>query len=267
MRIVKLIAISILLVVTWIPASSAQETIKRIIKKGEIRIGMTGNQPPFAMKAKSGELIGYEVDLANMLARSMGVKLNLVQLPFDELIPALKGGKIDAIMSGMTITPERNLSMAFVGPYMVSGKSLLTKSTVLARAASTEEVNENYKMRIAVLAGSTSEDFANDYLTNVDISKVGTYDEALDMLRDDVAKAVIADYPFCVISALKYAHEGLITLNQPLTIEPIGVALPHKDPLFINLMENYMKSLELVGIFDQLQEKWLENGLWLLQVE
>lgn len=53
----------------------AQETIKRIVKTGEIRIGMTGNQPPFAMKAKSGELIGYEVDMADILADRQLVKI------------------------------------------------------------------------------------------------------------------------------------------------------------------------------------------------
>jgi polar amino acid transport system substrate-binding protein len=88
----RYLAISIVLLLFSMPAIS-QQVLSAIVKKGEIRIGMTGNQPPFSMKSKSGELIGYEVDLANALATNMGVKLKLVEMPFSELMGALKAGK------------------------------------------------------------------------------------------------------------------------------------------------------------------------------
>ena len=108
-----------------------QKVLSTILKKGEIRIGMTGTQPPFTMKAKNGELIGYEVDLAKALAKNMGVKLKIVEMPFSDLLGALKAGKIDAVMSGMTMTPERNLEVLFAGPYLLSGKTILTKSKLI----------------------------------------------------------------------------------------------------------------------------------------
>ena len=80
-------------------------TLDRIVERGEIRIGMTGNQPPLSMKSKSGTLIGFEVDLANLLGQAMEVEPKLVTKPFPELIPALLAGEIDVIISGMTITP------------------------------------------------------------------------------------------------------------------------------------------------------------------
>ena len=101
-----------------LPAFS-QKVLSAILKKGEIRIGMTGTQPPFTMKSKSGELIGYEVDLAKALAKNMGVKLKLVEMPFSDLLGALKTGKVDAVKSGMTMTPERNLEVLFAGPYIL----------------------------------------------------------------------------------------------------------------------------------------------------
>lgn len=109
--------------------------------------------------------------------------------------------------------------------------------------------------------------FANAYITNADISPVKSYDQAIDMLRNDVVKAVVADYPFTLVSALKYSYEGIVSLEEPLTIEPIGTALAQGDPLFLNLVQNYMNSIELAGIFDELNQKWLQNGMWLLQVE
>ncbi|MBU2916001.1 transporter substrate-binding domain-containing protein [Reichenbachiella agariperforans] len=267
MKQIKWILSTVLVICVISTVTNAQATLKRIIKKGELRVGITGNQPPFAMKAKTGEYIGYEIDLATMLAESMSVKLELVPMDFNKLIPALEDGEIDLIMSGMTITPERNMRVAFVGPYMVSGKSILTKSRLLSRSESTDDINQSPNMRIAVLEGSTSEIFANTYITNADISPVKSYDQAIDMLRNDVVKAVVADYPFTLVSALKYSYEGIVSLEEPLTIEPIGTALAQGDPLFLNLVQNYMNSIELAGIFDELNQKWLQNGMWLLQVE
>ena len=91
----------------------AQETLKKVAERGELRVGMTANQPPFTMKAKDGSVIGYEADLANMLAAAMGVKLTIVETPFPELLNALETGKVDVVMSGMTMTFERNMKVAF----------------------------------------------------------------------------------------------------------------------------------------------------------
>src|SRR5688572_26751358 len=161
MRIVsKYLAISVVMVFLSLPAFS-QKVLSAILKRGEIRIGMTGTQPPFTMKSKTGELIGYEVDLAKALAKNMGVKLKLVEMPFSDLLGALKSGKVDAVMSGMTMTPERNLEVLFAGPYILSGKSILTKSKLIAEisAATTEK-----KYRIVTLKGSTSVEFVKNYM-------------------------------------------------------------------------------------------------------
>ena len=111
-------------------AAEDAPVLSRIVKAGEFRVGVSGNQPPFVVKDKSGELIGFEVDLANLLADAMGVELKLVEKPFAQLLPALETGEVDAVMSGMTMTPARNLRVAFVGPYLISGKSLLSKSSL-----------------------------------------------------------------------------------------------------------------------------------------
>ena len=141
----RYLAIVVLMVSISLPAFP-QKVLSTILKKGEIRIGTTGNQPPFSMKAKNGELIGYEVDLAKALAKNMGVKLKLVEMPFSDLMGALKTGKIDAVMSGMTMTPERNLEVLFAGPYILSGKAILTKSKLIEEiSAATRLPKKNTK--------------------------------------------------------------------------------------------------------------------------
>ena len=84
MKIIKLLLAIVIIIAITIPGI-AQNTLSKIIKNGEIRIGMTGNQPPYSMKTKNDKLMGYDVDLANILAESMGVKLKIVEMPFSKL--------------------------------------------------------------------------------------------------------------------------------------------------------------------------------------
>jgi polar amino acid transport system substrate-binding protein len=261
----SILMIGILLFLFSLPAVS-QKVLESIIKKGEIRIGTTGNQPPYSMKSKTGELIGYEVDLAKALATSMGVKLKLVEMPFSELMVALKSGKIDAIMSGMTITPERNLTVLFAGPYIISGKSILTKSNkVSAFNADTTASGKKYK--IVSLKGSTSEEFVKRVMTKHENITVDNYNDAVNMIIKDQADAMVADKPICVITLMKNQGKDLVTTEEPLTIEPIGMALPPGDPQFLNLVTNYLSTLQISGILPALEKKWFNDGSWMLNVE
>lgn len=261
----RYLTISLLLLFFSLPAFS-QQVLSAIIKKGEIRIGTTGNQPPFSMKSKTGELIGYEIDLANALAENMGVKLNLVEMKFSDLMGALKAGKIDAIMSGMTITPERNLSVLFAGPYVLSGKSLLTKSSKVSEF-NEGNIADGKKFKIVCLKGSTSEEFVKKVMSKQEIITVNNYTEAVDMILKDEVDAMVADKPICVITLLKNQGKDLVTTEQPLSIEPIGMALPPGDPQFLNLVQNYLSSLEISGILPLLENKWFSDGAWMLNVE
>lgn len=265
MKIIKLLLAIVIIIAITIPGI-AQNTLSKIIKNGEIRIGMTGNQPPYSMKTKNDKLMGYEVDLARILAENMGVKLKIVKLSFSDLMSALENGKIDAVMSGMTITPERNMKVLFAGPYTLSGKSILTKSKVLAEISEAEQANEK-KYKVTFLKGSTSEMFVRKYMSNTEIIPVENYDIGVNMVLNDQADALLADYPICVVTLLRYQDAGLVTLAEPLTIEPIGMALPPNDPQFLNLVENYLSALELSGAFQLLEQKWFEDGQWLLNMK
>jgi polar amino acid transport system substrate-binding protein len=263
---IKNVIILLLLAMVISISGMAQKTLSKIIKNGEIRVGMTGNQPPFTMKAKNGELIGYEVDLATALAENMGVELKLVEMPFAELMTALSEGKVDAVMSGMTITPERNLNALFAGPHMLSGKSILTKSKVLAEISEAEEINKG-QYKVVCLKGSNSEKFVTTFMPNAEMIPVEKYDMGVDMVINDQADAMVADYPICVVTLLRNPDMGLATLDTPLTIEPIGIALPPGDAQFLNLVDNYIASLQLSGAMSLLQTVWFDDGSWLFRIE
>ena len=257
--------IGVFMIFYCLPAAG-QKVLASIVKNGELRVGTSGNQPPYSMTTKTGELMGFEIDLAKALATNMGVKLKLVEMPFSELMDALKTNKIDAIMSGMTITPERNLVALFAGPYTISGKSILTKSgKVAAFNADTSTMAKKYK--IVCLKGSTSEEFVKSAMPKQVLIAVSNYDEGVNMVINDQADAMVADKPICVISIMKYPGKDLVMTEQPLTIEPIGVALPAGDPQFLNLVSNYISTLQISLTLAGLEQKWFKDGSWMLNVK
>jgi polar amino acid transport system substrate-binding protein len=168
MKFVKVILVSVLALVfitgcaqtqQGSSSTSASPVLDRIQKRGELVVGTMGNMPPLNMTSKDGEIFGLEPDLARLMAKAMDVKVKFVTKPFNELLPALQTGEVDMVLSGMTITPERNRKVAFVGPYFISGKAFLTKIKTIAYADEAEDAN-NPKTKIVTLKDSTSQAFA-----------------------------------------------------------------------------------------------------------
>ena len=236
--------------------------LSAVVERGSIRVGMSGDQPPFNVVNKSGELIGLEVDLARALANSIGVELEIVQRPFGKLLSSLEAGEIDMVMSGLTMTPERNLKVAFVGPYFVSGKAILTTNAKLAESDEAGDINKQ-TVRLAALAGSTSERFVQEVTPEAQLTAVQSYDEAVQAVIDGSVDALVADFPICVISVFRNPDAGLISLNSPFNFEPIGIAMPANDPLFTNLVTNYVNLLEGTGLLEELRSRWFVDAAWL----
>ena len=257
-----LVLFALIVVASVCTGAHAQSRLDQITKRGVLRVGMTGDQPPFNMEAKDGTLMGYEVDLAKMLAKSMDLKLETVRMPFNDLLPAIQNGKVDMVMSGMTITMERNMKVAFIGPYVLSGKSFVTKMESLTQASQAEELNQA-DLRISTLKGSTSEKFVQMLLPKATSLPAENYDKAVAALMSGDANVMVADYPICALTALKNPTANLYVLKEPMTIEPIGMALPANDPLLLNFMDNYFRSLAMAGILDKLEDYWFESGAWL----
>ncbi|MDR2635414.1 MAG: transporter substrate-binding domain-containing protein, partial [Campylobacteraceae bacterium] len=102
-----------------------KSTLNTILERGSLIVGLEPGYIPFEMKSKKGEVIGFDVDMAKAMADAMGVKLTLIPTEWDGLIPSLLTGKIDIIISGMTMFQERNLKVNFIEPYMTVGQTLL----------------------------------------------------------------------------------------------------------------------------------------------
>jgi polar amino acid transport system substrate-binding protein len=217
------------------------------------------------MMTKDGRIIGIEADLAGLLARGMEVRLTLRQMKFDELIPALLSGKVDMVLSNMTMTPARNVRVAFVGPYFHSGKSILVKTANVLSLDTMTKLNSPVNV-LVVLKGSTSELFVRKLIPDAKLELAQDYDQAVNMVKNDKAQAMIADLPICQVSVFRYPDAKLITLDKPLSYEPIGAALPPGDPLLVNMVENTLRLIEKTGDLETLIQKWLKDTSWVAEL-
>ncbi len=239
--------------------------LQSILESRELRVGLSANQPPLNMRNRQGDIIGFEVDLIERLAESMGLVVRYEAMPFAELLGALERDEVDLVISGVTITPDRNANVAFAGPYFISGKSLLTKSEEIANVEDGRALDVPSRT-YAALDGSTSERFARDVAPTATIVATRDYDSAIQMVIQDEVDALIADYPICGLSVLRNPEAGLSALVTPFTMEPLGIALPADDFLFVNLVQNYLTMLENTGILIQLKVKWFSDGAWVSEL-
>jgi polar amino acid transport system substrate-binding protein len=262
----KFFAIALSLAVACFVAASAfaGPVMDRILKNKKLLVGITGTQPPLNAINKTGKIIGLDADIANAISANLGVDLKLVKMPFAELLPALESGKVDMVISGMTMTLERNKKVAFVGPYYVSGKGILTKTGQISTLQDPESVNKP-DFRIAALKDSTSESLVRKAYPKAKLVTTPSYDEAIDMLLTDEVDALIADYPYCGFSAFRYKDKGLIAGESKLTFEPLGIAVP-EDALLINWLQNFTMALEGSGSLKLLNKKWFEDGSWIKEL-
>ena len=243
-------------------SAPAGPVLDRVVQKGELTVGTSGNQLPFSVTTKEGNIIGLDADLATLMANAMGVKVKFNTMPFSELLQALKAGKVDVVISGMTITPERNLKVAFVGPYFISGKSIIIPFEKAASLNSAADLNSP-DITLVVLKGSTSQDFVEKVVSKAKLITTGDYNKALALVMQGKADAMVADYPFCAVSAYRYPEKKLATVDKPFTYEPLGIAVPANDPMLVNWVENFLMTLGGSGGLQMLTERWFKDPSWL----
>ena len=253
------------LTLTFAVPAFAGPILDRIMKRGELVVGTSGTQPPMTATSKKGEIIGMDADIAGLIAANMEVKLQFVKMPFNQLLPALKDKKIDMIISGMTMTMERNRDVAFVGPYYASGKGILTRTEKIADLQGQNALNSE-KFTVGVLKDSTSQRFVTQSAPKAKLIAIESYDAAIGMLLAGKVDAVVADLPFCSFSAYRYQDKGLVAGESPMSFEPLGIAV-REDTLLINWLGNFIEILKGGGALNLIHAKWFKDGRWISQLQ
>ncbi|NQX87230.1 MAG: transporter substrate-binding domain-containing protein [Halioglobus sp.] len=244
------------------PGGLTGDTLERVVDFQVVTVGMSGNQPPMTMVNREGGLMGFDVDLAQALAMAMNVALDIQRMPFGELMGALEKGEIDMVISNLSITPARTERVSFVGPYMMSGQSILTRSKSMADLTSAEEFNSK-DLKILALQNSTHVAFVKGVAPEATLIEVPSYDDGVTMLMDNKADLMVADMTQCILAVMRFPDAGFTTLDKPLTLEPIGIAVSKDDAQFFNLVDNLLRAYEKTGVLNQMREKWFEENTWI----
>lgn len=242
-------------------ADSVLETIK---KRGAIKIGLS-TFVPWAMRNKNGELIGYEIDVAKQLAEDMKVKAEFVPTAWDGIIPALLAGKFDLIIGGMTITPERNLTVNFTLPYANSGTHLVAHK-VLAAGFTTLENFNSPDVVVTARRGATPATAAKRLLPKATLRQFDEDALALQEVLNGKAHAFITSTPTPAFEALKHPDTLFLPIPEPFVQGAEGFALRKGDPDALNFFNNWILLRQQDGWLKERHDYWFKTRDWANQV-
>ncbi len=256
MMAVPVLFASPLLAAGDLPAS----TVERVLQKGVLKVGMS-TFVPWAMKAKTGKLIGFEIDVARRLAKDMGVDIKFVPTKWSGIIPALMTEKFDVIIGGMGIVPKRNLKVNFSIPYDYTGMSMAAHSQ---KAPGWNKLADFNKPDVVIAArlGSTAVTAAKKYLPGARLRLFDDESQAYQELANGRVHAVVGSAPTPAFQALKYPDRLYLPLQAPFTREPIGFAVKKGDHDTLNFFNNWIRVVTAEGWIAERKHYWFRTKDW-----
>ncbi len=242
------------------PEKVMENTVEKVQKRGILRVGMS-TFVPWAMKDKTGKLIGFEIDVATRLAEDMGVSVEFVPTKWSGIIPALTTGKFDVIIGGMGILPSRNLKVNFSIPYDYTGMSIVAHKKVAAGFNDLQAFNRS-NVIIALRLGSTAVTAAKKYLPKAQRRLFDDESQAYQELLSGRIHAVVGSAPTPAFQALKYPDKLFLPLDKIFTKEPIGFAIKKGDFDTLNYFNNWIRYVEAEGWLMERKNYWFETKDW-----
>lgn len=213
--------------------------------KPPLRVGMSLDYPPLAY-AEDGKPAGVEVELAELAGEALDRRIRVVPMDFSDLIPALVDDRIDVIMSGMSVTPERSLQVRFAEPYLRVGQMAVIRRSDLARFPGSRMLNQS-GVRVGFEMGTTGEAYVRGQLPNAIPVAFTTIDEGLPQLRAGQIDVFIHDAPSIWRVTLDPAEKELMGLYEPLTEEYLAWAVRRDDRVLASQLSELVRRWQREG--------------------
>ncbi|WP_234976320.1 transporter substrate-binding domain-containing protein [Vibrio quintilis] len=250
--IVALLALTLL----GLHCPAQADLLKNILSDGVLKVGTTGDYKPFTY-LNQDHYTGYDIDVANHIARQMGVKVEFVKTTWKHLTTGLQAGEYDIAMGGITKRMNRQLVAEISHGYMTFGKCFLVATGLENKFDTLEKVNKP-DVRVGVNIGGTNEKFARQYLPNAQIIR---FDNNLDVpvaVAEGKIDVMITETP----EALYYQHKDkrldAVREHDPFTKSQFGYLIPAGEQRLLNAINYAMEDMQLKGTDIQLMKK---NGL------
>jgi polar amino acid transport system substrate-binding protein len=223
--------------------------------KSTLVVGMELNYPPFEMVNPQGQPAGISVEIANELGKFLRKEIQIQNIPFDGLIPALKTGKIDLIISSMTETPERAKSIDFSEPYLRTGLCLLINKD--AGIDSIEQA-DRANFSIAVKQGTTGQLYARQYLRNARILVLDKEDACVLEVIQNKAQAFIYDQ-MSIFKHWQQHQDSTKAVLKPFQEEQWAIGIRGGQQTLKSQVNAFLAAFKKNGGFDKLGDEYLKE--------
>ncbi|OLY71365.1 amino acid ABC transporter substrate-binding protein [Pseudomonas sp. ATCC PTA-122608] len=240
--------------------------IDEAVHRGVLKVGTNPTYVPFEMTDKNGRIVGFEIDLLREMSKALGVRLELVSVPYTDLIPGLLGSRFDLIGSGMTVTQERNLTLNFSDSFIIVGQTVLLHPRLANQVQSIEDLDEA-GYRIVAAEGTTGEAAAKRFLGAAQLRSFPTPEEGVRQVVEGKADAFVHDAPYNLIAIAKPQNSALLALEQPFTYEPLAFGVKKGDYDSLNWINHFLNQVAQDGTYDRLHDKWFKDSDWMAEVD
>ena len=238
-----IIALSIILTV-FIGCQKKEE-------KNKLYVGTNAEFEPFEYR-EGDNIVGFDIDLINEIAKLIGAEIEVVDMQFDGLLPALEAKKIDLIIAGMTATEERKQFVNFSEPYYNSKQSIV----VLSNNTDITTFDNFAGKKVGVVLGYTGDILVSE-MTNVEVQKFNATSETILALKSQKVDAVVLDYE----PAKNYVAQNkeLKLIETDSATEEYSIAMRKDDTELLTKVNDALKTLKENGTYETLLGKYFAN--------
>lgn len=236
------------------PAEGEQEQSAEGETEGEEETGGTlimatnAEFPPYEYY-EGQDVVGIDAEIAAAIAEEMGMTLQIEDMAFDSIVPALTAGKADIGMAGMTVTEERKANVDFSETYVKASQAIIVK------ADNTEITNADSLSgkTIGVQLGTTGDLFASDVTDKVERYNKGF--EAVQSLTQNKIDAVVIDDQ--VAKALAEGNADVKVLDEPFTTEEYAIAVKKGNQELLDKVNMALVNLQASGKLQEIVDKYI----------
>ena len=229
-------------------------------RRGVLKVGVA-TFVPWAMPSKSGELIGFEIDMAKQLADDLGVKVEFVRAAYPNLLDDLLADRFDIIVSGMSITPARALVANFSIPVAETYVRLVA-SREKAPGIRTAAGFDRPEVTIGVRAGAIGEQVAKSSFPKAKIQPFEDEDVALDALLTGKVAAFVAKSPAPEFLLAKAGSKLYLPLADPLAKSREAFVVRKGDPDFLAFLDTWIRYQQDTGWLAEKRKYWFDGFAW-----
>ena len=231
-----------------------------------IRVGMASNDPPMSYRAK-GELKGIEADLARRLVADTGMRVTVLQMPREQLIPALQSGRIDVVMAGMPITEVAEQKVSFVTPYLRTGLLVFIRERDVNPLALPQNLH-GFGRRVGVVRGARGEQYVRKHLAQARVTAFDSAGQGLRALASGQVDYFVEEERSIWRLGLEDnpGSMGLVALYTPLAEEDLAWTVRKRDTKLKEKLDAEVASMKQRGIIDAIVGRWVRTDVEAAQV-